>query len=164
MNINKNDLVESLRQAGDVVAQKVDGLYQRTRLSFSISSKESELADLYRELGQTVYEQEKGRTTHNMSRSALIAMIDTCIKELQELRSRRSEAGPVYRFCPACGRPVSEKANFCAVCGAKIEPESPKDAPCCEGDPCPENCCKETESPACDGESVREDAWGDPLD
>ena len=55
MNFNKNDLVESLRQAGDVVAQKVDGLYQRTRLSFSISSKESELADLYRELGQTVF-------------------------------------------------------------------------------------------------------------
>ncbi len=29
-------------------------------------------------------------------------------------------AAPAGRFCPACGKPLAEKANFCGECGAPV--------------------------------------------
>ena len=121
MKLDKNDILTALKKAGDAVTQGVSDLRKSTRLTFDISAKETELADLYRELGKSVYEESKGEH-ERLTPDALKAMIEACEQELETLK-RKKAAQSAAPICPACGREVSPKAVFCQICGAKIHPD-----------------------------------------
>ena len=55
MALDKNEILGTLKKAGDAMTQTVHSLRKSTKLTFDISAKENELADLYRELGKSVY-------------------------------------------------------------------------------------------------------------
>ena len=38
----------------------------------------------------------------------------------RERVARITDAAPAVRFCPACGKPVAAKVNFCGECGAAL--------------------------------------------
>ena len=41
-------------------------------------------------------------------------------KRVARIAAAAPGAGPAVRFCPACGKPVAGKINFCAECGAAL--------------------------------------------
>ncbi|HXR37172.1 MAG TPA: zinc ribbon domain-containing protein [Candidatus Binataceae bacterium] len=41
-------------------------------------------------------------------------------KRVARIAAAAPGAGPAVRFCPACGKPVAGKVNFCAECGAAL--------------------------------------------
>lgn len=72
---------------------------------------------LYMELGKTVYESE--RETERTAYEEIIQAIDN--KRQMILDEQKRLEGPK---CPTCGASVSEQANFCSTCGAKVEHET----------------------------------------
>ena len=149
MKLDKNDILTALKKAGDAVTQGVSDLRKSTRLTFDISAKETELADLYRELGKSVYEESKGEH-ERLTPDALKAMIEACEQELEMLK-RKKAAQSAAPICPACGREVSPKAVFCQICGAKIHPD--KDA-CADDAQSEASCSCQDEAPCCCGDSA----------
>ncbi len=121
MALDKNEILGTLKKAGDAMTQTVHSLRKSTKLTFDISAKENELADLYRELGKSVYESSRGES-ERLTPEALSAMIEACEQELEQLK-RQKNAQAASPVCPACGREVSKKAMFCQICGAKIVPD-----------------------------------------
>lgn len=128
MKLDKNEILTNLKKAGDAVTQGVAGLRKTAKLTFDISSKETELADLYRELGKSVYEESRGEH-ERLTPEALKAMIEACEQELEALK-RKKTAQAASPICPACGREVSKKAVFCQICGAKIHPDTAEAGDC----------------------------------
>ena len=118
MKLDKNDILTALKKAGDAVTQGVSDLRKSTRLTFDISAKETELADLYRELGKSVYEESKGEH-ERLTPDALKAMIEACEQELETLK-RKKAAQSAAPICPACGSKLKPGAAFCTQCGKPV--------------------------------------------
>ena len=118
MKLDKNDILTGLKKAGDAVTQGVSDLRKSTRLTFDISAKETELADLYRELGKSVYEESKGEH-ERLTPDALKAMIEACEQELETLK-RKKAAQSAAPICPACGRANRAQDTHCTDCGAAL--------------------------------------------
>ena len=47
-------------------------------------------------------------------------MVPAARKRPVRIAEVSAASAPAVRFCPACGRPVSGKANFCGECGASL--------------------------------------------
>ncbi|NLT57800.1 MAG: zinc ribbon domain-containing protein [Clostridiales bacterium] len=119
MALNKDNILNALRKVGDQAAQAVGDLKENAKLNFEISSREGELADLYRELGRTTYEAKKNNLADSTS-EALIAVIDAKVEELEEIKARKVELG-APDSCQNCGRDLDANVAYCAHCGAKVE-------------------------------------------
>ena len=119
MAIDKNKIMGTLKKVGEQASQVVGEIRENTKLSFDISAKENELADLYRELGKATYEMSKNNIT-GMTPSALMAVIDAKREELEELKSRKVELN-APDSCPHCGRDLESNVMFCPMCGGEIE-------------------------------------------
>lgn len=119
MPIDKNKILGTLKKVGEQASQVVGDIRDNTKLSFDIAGKESELSDLYRELGKATYEMSKNNIT-GMTPNALMAVIDAKNEELEELKARKVELNSPS-VCPHCGRDLASNVMYCPMCGAKIE-------------------------------------------
>ena len=117
MAIKPEDVLGSMKKASGAAAQMASDLLERSKLGLEIASKENELSDLFKELGHAVYEAKK-HNMQGMTPEALIAIIDSKVAEIEELKAKRAEkSDPV---CPGCGKPIEENFDFCPRCGTKI--------------------------------------------
>ena len=102
MKLAQNAILTGLKKAGDAVTHGVSDLRKSTTLTSDIPATETELADLYRELGQSVYEASQ-RQHERLTPDALKAMIEAFEQELETLQ-RKKAAQSAAPICPACGR------------------------------------------------------------
>ena len=119
LRISRDQIFDTLRKAGEQVADKVEAARESVTLTLEISNRESELADLYRELGRVTYEMSRNEMSA-ISADALLSQVDGKVREIAELKARKAEL-VMSDACPTCGRDLVPDAFFCHGCGAKIE-------------------------------------------
>lgn len=115
MEFKVNEWKEKMVSAGKSAANKSGELVEIAKISLQISSKEDDIAKIYREIGEKVYDAYKNADV-NIEVEPLCEKVDALFVELEELKSRRAELRAEH-VCPGCGKMVKEGYAFCHHCG-----------------------------------------------
>ncbi len=118
MAISRDDIISKFGELTKAATNKVEEITERSKISFEISEKEKELAELFRELGKVTYEGRHGESDV-ITAQTLIRIIDDKADELEELRSKKAAKRKPY--CKTCGVDTNDNHDFCPKCGTKIE-------------------------------------------
>ena len=118
MAYDVDKIKDTITTTAGVVAKKSSELYERAKISLTITGIKNDIDKLYNEIGKMVYE---GR--NDEMPSELIEQkcneIDEKFEAISALRSERAAYKNV-KVCPACGAEVSPQSTYCANCGEKF--------------------------------------------
>jgi len=115
MEFKMNEWKEKVVSAGKTAANKSGELVEIAKLSLQISSKEDDIAKVYREIGESVYDAFKNADV-NVEVEPRCEKLDVLFAELEELKNRRAQLRDEHA-CPGCGKMVKEGHAFCHHCG-----------------------------------------------
>lgn len=115
MDFKVGEWKERVVSAGKSAANKSGELVEIAKLSLQISAKEEDIAKVYREIGEKVYDAFKNADVQ-IEVEPLCEELDRLFAELEELKSRRAKLRDEHA-CPGCGKMVKEGHAFCHHCG-----------------------------------------------
>jgi ElaB/YqjD/DUF883 family membrane-anchored ribosome-binding protein len=109
-------------RAAEATGKKAGEVLEQTKLNLRIIDLESEINDLYREIGKTVYSAKSEAGIETISIEEKIALIDEKRDEIEYTRAK-IDVLKKTRKCPNpdCGKRCSKDDKFCSSCGAVLE-------------------------------------------
>jgi len=117
-----DDLSKTISNAANVTAQKTKDIADLSKLSLSLNAKESELTDIYTELGKELFEEYKQYAPEALSEKMRKA--ELLRQEMADIRKKILVLKNIA-VCPECDAENTLSAKFCINCGAKLaEPEA----------------------------------------
>ncbi|NLW02767.1 MAG: zinc-ribbon domain-containing protein [Clostridiaceae bacterium] len=111
---------DDVKKFGRNLTDKGKDIVEITKLNSQINSEKENIKELYRKIGEQVYEDYKnsGESTYG-ELCGQIAEIEAKIKELSDKVLELKNASK----CPSCGTEVNKQNAFCPKCGTKIAQE-----------------------------------------
>jgi len=94
--------------------------FKSTKLSMSLSGEESNLKNLYLEIGKKVHEIYQYGGSLGKFFDEKFLEIEACEHKISELKEQISVIKGT-KNCPKCGKPVERTADFCQKCGIRVE-------------------------------------------
>lgn len=133
-------------------ASKANTAIENGKLSLKINNEEKKIDEFTLNIGELILDQLDGGETFDDEIMALYSSIqaarDVITAARADIEANRQSAGPAD--CESCGMPLTEDANYCANCGAKVEPfveveeDGAEEADVCECAPTEEAPAEET--------------------
>ena len=118
MAYDVDKIKDTISSTAGVVAKKSTELYERAKISLSITGIKNDIDKLYAEIGKIVYEGRNGEIPTEIVEQKC-AEIDEKKEAITALRNDRASYKNV-KVCPACGAEVSPESTYCANCGEKF--------------------------------------------
>lgn len=137
-------LFDKLNTIAKNVGEKTGDAIEITKLNAKISGEKSSITELYKQLGEKIYEKYAEGAFQDGDLAELFLAVDAhkanianaegrieAIKAENEARARtarEAEAVPAATagaVCPSCGAAVAEGVKFCNQCGTKIDASAP---------------------------------------
>ena len=114
-------------------ASKANTAIENGKLSLKINNEEKKIDEFTLNIGELILDQLDGGETFDDEIMALYSSIqaarDVITAARADIEANRQSAGPADEnvddgptVCESCGMPLTENANYCANCGAKVEP------------------------------------------
>ncbi|MFR3969886.1 MAG: hypothetical protein ACLTZE_08480 [Evtepia sp.] len=142
-------------------ASKANTAIENGKLSLKINNEEKKIDEFTLNIGELILDQLDGGETFDDEIMALYSSIqaarDVITAARADIEANRQSAGPADEdvddgpaVCESCGLPLTENANYCANCGAKVEPfveveeDGAEEADVCECAPTEEAPAEET--------------------
>ncbi|MBP5309198.1 MAG: zinc-ribbon domain-containing protein [Lachnospiraceae bacterium] len=107
--------IEKGKEFKDVALDKGKEFKDVATLKTQISTAQSNVAKLYKELGEKFFEDNKDADTYPE-----ISAIRDALVSIKELEDKLMIAQGMTK-CPTCGAPVEKGSQFCSKCGASVE-------------------------------------------
>lgn len=109
-------------RAAEATGKKAEEVVEQTKLNLRIVNLESEINDVYREIGKLIY---ASRSEAGIEPSAIeekIVLIDEKREEIEDTRAKLDFLKKTKK-CPNpdCGKRCAKEDKFCASCGAVLE-------------------------------------------
>ena len=119
-----SDIRETITNFTKNVTKSSGDLFKTTRLSMSVTSEQTNLKNLYLEIGKKVHEiyQYGGNLGKFFDEKYL--EIEACERKINELKEQIGQIKGV-RECGKCGKNVERTAEFCPKCGIRVTDASP---------------------------------------
>jgi len=136
--------LDKLNTIAKNVGEKTGDAIEITKLNAKISSEKSAMNELYKQLGEKIYEKYAAGAYQDVDMAALFTEVDAhraniaeaegkidAIKAENEAKAQAAEvqpaekAAPAGAVCPGCGAAVAEGIKFCNQCGTKLEVPAP---------------------------------------
>ena len=130
-----SDIRETITNFTRNVTKSSGDLFKTTRLSMAVTSEQTNLKNLYMEIGKKVHEiyQYGGNLGKFFDEKYL--EIEACERKIEELKEQIGQIKGV-RECGKCGKNVERTAEFCPKCGIRIADAPPAElAPADESNP-----------------------------
>ena len=136
-------------------ASKANTAIENGKLSLKINNEEKKIDEFTLNIGELILDQLDGGETFDDEIMALYSSIqaarDVITAARADIEANRQSAGPADEeaddgpaVCESCGMPLTENANYCANCGAKVEEDGAEEADVCEWAPTEEAPAEET--------------------
>ena len=109
-------LSENIANTSKDVAKKANEIAKVTGLNGQISSQESLIDGVFKEIGKLVYDNKDNIA--GLDLSEVIGKIDAAKAEIERLKAEiRTVKG--IKVCEQCGEEIADEVAFCPKCGAK---------------------------------------------
>lgn len=105
------------------VVRKTNDAVSQTKLSFAINETENKIAEIYEEMGRSVYRKylDNGEICEDMAESC--AKVDKLLAEIDDLKEKVAELKNSVK-CKSCGKYSKSGASYCSSCGAELKKEA----------------------------------------
>ena len=121
----KDKVKDAFEKASDVagktyksVADKSSKLVEEAKLKIKVSETETEIAELFKEIGLSVYEKYKSGAKIDTALAKECKRIEKMYKEIEMLDIKVLYLKDL-RVCEACSETIGIENKFCPVCGEK---------------------------------------------
>ena len=134
-------LLDKINTIAKNVGEKTGDAIEITKLNAKISSEKSAIADIYKQLGERIYEKYASGAYQDADMAELFTAVDArraniaeaedkikAIKAENEAKAQsasQAQAAPAGAVCPGCGAPVADGVKFCNQCGTRVEVSVP---------------------------------------
>lgn len=109
--------LDDVKKFGKNLTDKGKDIVEITKLNSQINAEKENIKELYRKIGEQVYEDYKNSGEGPYAEfCGQIAEIEAKIKELNDKVLELKNASK----CPNCGTEVNKESAFCPKCGTKI--------------------------------------------
>lgn len=105
----------------NTVADKSGKLIEETKLKIAISDKETDIDEVYEEIGKAVYNAYKAGEDVGKEFTKQSKKIDKLNEEIKEM-NKKILFNKSLRVCETCGETISLQSKFCTNCGEKQKP------------------------------------------
>ncbi len=105
----------------NTVANKSGKLIEETKLKMSISEKETDIEEIYEEMGKAIYDSYKAGKDVGKDFTKQSKQIDKLNEEIENMRVKIMY-NKGLRTCEECGEVISVDSKFCVNCGKKQKP------------------------------------------
>ena len=102
------------------VAGKTSNFVDITKLNIALSDTDKKIAEIYEEIGKTVYQKYCDDEPITDDFSELCEAIDEFVSEKETIKAQIAELKKSIP-CPECGQNNDKENEFCAKCGAKLK-------------------------------------------
>lgn len=119
-----DDVVVNAKSAAAAVSKKAGEIYDFSKLRISLAGLRSDLTKKYQALGEAVY---SGDPEDEIA--VLKAEIDE-VKQNIEVIVKVLAAAKNTVVCPNCGEKLSKNAQYCIICGTRIQTDKKSCAKC----------------------------------
>ena len=102
----------------NTVADKSGKLIEETKLRIAISDKETDIDEIYEEMGKAVYNAYKSGEDVGKEFTKQSKKIDKLNEEINEM-NKKILYNKNLRKCESCGETISLESKFCTNCGEK---------------------------------------------
>jgi RNA polymerase subunit RPABC4/transcription elongation factor Spt4 len=110
----------------NTVADKSGKIIEDTKTKMAISDKEEEIAEIYANMGKTVYDMYKTGEDVGKVFSKEAKKIDSLKSEITEM-NKKILFNKGLRNCSSCGEIIDVESTFCSICGEKQKTVKIKD-------------------------------------
>ena len=114
------DIRDTLVNITKSVTKTSGDLLKSTKLSMSLSTEETNLKNLYFEIGKKVHEIYMYGGSLGKFFDEKFLELEACERKIAEIREQISVIKGV-KNCPKCGKSVERSAEFCQKCGIRVE-------------------------------------------
>jgi len=134
-------LLDKLNTIAKNVGEKTGDAIEITKLNAKIASEKSAMTELYKQLGEKIYEKYTQGAYQSEDMAALFAAVDArkagiaeaegkilAIREENQAKAQAAaevqpaeNTAPAGAVCPNCGANAAEGVKFCDQCGTRIE-------------------------------------------
>lgn len=137
-------LFDKINTIAKNVGEKTGDAIEITKLNAKISGEKSAISELYKQLGEKIYEKYTAGAYQDADLAELFTSVDGRMANIAEAESKISairaeneakaqaaedqaakKAAPAGAVCPNCGAPAADGVKFCNQCGAKLEVPAP---------------------------------------
>ena len=134
-------LLDKINTIAKNVGEKTGDAIEITKLNAKISSEKSAIADIYKQLGERIYEKYASGAYQDADMAELFTAVDArraniaeaedkikAIKAENEAKAQsasQAQAAPAGTVCPGCGAAVADGVKFCNQCGTRVEVSVP---------------------------------------
>jgi len=101
------------------ISKSSGDLFKTTRLSMNVSSEQTNLKNLYLEIGKKVHEIYQYGGTLGKFFDDKYLELEACERKINELKEQISQIKGV-RECPKCGKTADRTSEFCPKCGIRF--------------------------------------------
>ena len=117
-----NKIGKKASEAYKVTADKTGKLAKEAKLRMKIADLKSQINDIYKEIGETVYQKHTREGEYDITKEieekctkidVISDEIESNLKQCLELKDKRQ--------CPSCFAEIEKDVKFCPKCGAKQE-------------------------------------------
>jgi NADH pyrophosphatase NudC (nudix superfamily) len=125
-----SDIFGKIKSGARKVAKKTNTTVDIKRVEMEIGSTKKQMDDLYRKLGEMVYDNKAMNAPENSEVAGIVAKISDLkqliiskeeeIKDIKVGKVGTPMPEPGKRFCPNCGKVNDVDNKFCAECGTKM--------------------------------------------
>lgn len=116
-----DELGKKISQGGQEAVKQGKSMANVARYKSSISTLQSKIKDLYTQIGEMYYKENKDNPDDLYIDA--IATIQKYEKEIEAAKTAiQNEKG--IKVCPKCGKEISVAVPYCTVCGTRVEASS----------------------------------------
>ena len=130
--------LDSLNKMAKNLGEMAGDAVENGKLNIKLMEEKGKLTEAYAELGEAVYQQQKGIADNSAKINELILRIDGHTQQIEALQAEQQPApaaqpAPAWdapaaeapaagaaKFCPGCGTKLDEGVKFCANCGTAV--------------------------------------------
>lgn len=111
-----DDVDRTLSQLGQSALKKTKNMSESMRLSGAIREEEEKQKELFRKIGEYVYENEMGTADEQIS-GWCQDILASRVRAMQNREQMTALKGMIN--CPKCGASIASNSTFCSVCGSR---------------------------------------------
>lgn len=110
---------EAASRAADVAGRKASGVVESTKLNLKIFDLNSDMDQIYREIGKMLYDTHLGEQVDQEMVQEKLSQLDEKHEEIERLRAKLNSLKTVHK-CPVCGKECKPDDAFCSECGSQL--------------------------------------------